>query len=153
TRRRQARDRSDLVWRADLRQHPDQLHASAVRLCAILSAWDRTALDQIIGHLLGRDSLGVSPGHPGGDRYFLAGLGDLLDRSPQQDRPEQGQDRDRAARVAADDRFQPAAENPIADRQLPRCSGTGAPGAGPQARVRMRIMNVSYESSATWSHW
>ena len=33
----QARHRPDLVRRADLRQHPDELHASAVRICAVLS--------------------------------------------------------------------------------------------------------------------
>ena len=37
-RRREARHRSDLVRRAALRQHADELHASALRLCAVLSA-------------------------------------------------------------------------------------------------------------------
>ena len=41
--RRQARHRPDLVRRADLRQHPDELHASALRLCAVLSARHRAA--------------------------------------------------------------------------------------------------------------
>ena len=62
----QARHRPDLVRRADLRQHPDELHASAVRLRAVLSARHRAAIDQDIRHLLGRGALGVPPGHPGG---------------------------------------------------------------------------------------
>ena len=54
----QARHRPGLVRRADLRQHPDQLHASAVWLCAVLLARHRTALGQDIGYLLGRHPLG-----------------------------------------------------------------------------------------------
>ena len=41
--RREARHRPDLVRRADLRQRADELHASAVRLCAVLPARHRAA--------------------------------------------------------------------------------------------------------------
>ena len=41
--RRQAWDRPDLVRRAARRQHADQLHASALRLCAVLPAIGRRA--------------------------------------------------------------------------------------------------------------
>ena len=52
--------------------------------------------------------------------HLLAGLGNLLDRRREEGRSEQHQDRDRAARFAAD-RFWHAAEDPIVRR--PRCAG------------------------------
>ena len=76
-----------------------------------------------VGHLLGRHPLGVSASHPGRHPHLLAGLGDLLDRRREEGRSEQHQDRDRAARFAAD-RFQHAAEDPIVRR--PRCAGSEA---------------------------
>ena len=45
--------RPDLVRRADRRQHADVVHASAVRVCAVLSALGRAALDQERRHPLG----------------------------------------------------------------------------------------------------
>ena len=56
----QARHRPDLVRRADLRQHADQLHASAVRLCAVLSARHRAALGQDAPTSIGAPSPGCS---------------------------------------------------------------------------------------------
>ena len=94
---RQAGHRSGLVRRDDLRQHPDKLHASAVRLCAVLSARHRAADGEDVGHLLGRDPLGGAAGDPGRDRDLLAGLGDLLDRSGPAHRSLQDQHRIRCA--------------------------------------------------------
>ncbi len=84
---RQARHRSRLVRRADLRQHPDQLHAPAFRLRAVLHAGDRAAVHQDFRHLLGRDSLGVPAGHSRRHRDFLAGVGHLLARQAGPHRP------------------------------------------------------------------
>ena len=81
TGRRQARHRPRLVRRAGLRQHADELHASAVRLRAVLSARHRAEGGQDRGHLLGRDSVACAAGHPGGDPDPLARRGDLLDRA------------------------------------------------------------------------
>ena len=87
--RREARHRPDLVRRADRRQHADQLHASAVRLCAVLHARHRAALGEKLRHLYGRDPLGGAAAHPGGDP----------DRLPA--------DRDLPARQAAGGRSEP----------------------------------------------
>ena len=50
----------DLVWFGadDLRQHPDELHASAVRLRAVLSARRGAAHGAHRRHLLGRGAVG-----------------------------------------------------------------------------------------------
>ena len=58
--------RPDLVRRADRRQHADLIHASAVRVCAVLSALGRAALDQELGHSVGLDPLGHHHGDHGG---------------------------------------------------------------------------------------
>jgi hypothetical protein len=71
--RGEARHRPRLVRRADLRQHPDELHASAVRFRALLSARDRAADDQDVGNLLGSHSLGVPAAHPRRHPDLLAG--------------------------------------------------------------------------------
>ena len=71
----------------------------AVRLRAVLSARHRSAFDQDIGHLLGRDSLGVPAGHPGRHRDLLAGIGHLLDRHRARRRPVQDRDPDPVLRV------------------------------------------------------
>ena len=71
---------ADLVRRHALRQHADLVHASAVRLCAVLSARRRAEGGQELGHLLGRPALGRPAADPGRDPDLLAGLGDLLDR-------------------------------------------------------------------------
>ena len=44
-RRAEDGDRPDLVWRADRRQHADLVHASAIRLRAVLPAFGRAAVD------------------------------------------------------------------------------------------------------------
>ena len=49
-----ARHRPDLVRRADLRQHPDELHAPAVRVCAVLPTRHSAALGEDVRYLLGR---------------------------------------------------------------------------------------------------
>jgi tripartite ATP-independent transporter DctM subunit len=108
--RRQARHRPHLVRGADLRQHPDQLHAPAVRLCAVLSARNCAAVGEEQRHLLGRDSLGGAAGHPGGHRDLLARLGDLLALARHRNRSVQGPDRHPAARPAAAARFRRTAE-------------------------------------------
>ena len=80
----QAWHRSRLVWCPDLRQHPNELHASAIWLCVILLARHRTGIGQDLGYLLGRDSVGGPSGHSGGDCDLVARFGDLLDRQTQQ---------------------------------------------------------------------
>ncbi len=77
-RRGQARHRSRVVRGADLRQHPDELHASAVRIRAVLLARHHAAFGQDRGHLLGRDPVARSPAHPRRDSDHLARVGDLL---------------------------------------------------------------------------
>ena len=49
---------ADLVRRDAVRQHADLVHASAVRLRAVLSARRRAEGSEELGHLLGRDALG-----------------------------------------------------------------------------------------------
>ena len=89
--RRQARHRPDLVRRAARRQHADLVHASAVRLCAVLSALGRAGAalhrqghrqaDRAGHHrpdLLGRGALRRHPGDHGRRRHRLPGDGDAL---------------------------------------------------------------------------
>jgi len=98
---RQARHRPHLVRRPDLRQYPDELHASAVRLCAVLPARHRAALGEDDRYLLGCDPVGVPPTHPGRDRDLLAVIRHLLDRKGNRNRPQQSQHRDPDAGHAA----------------------------------------------------
>src|SRR5262249_35776055 len=85
----EARHRPGVVRRADLRQHPDELHASAVRLRAVLPARHRAEIDQDVGHLLGLDPMDRDDGDSRRLGHLLAGLGDLLDRPRPRHRPEE----------------------------------------------------------------
>src|SRR5262249_19892820 len=98
---RQAWDRSRLVWRLDLRKHPDELYASAVRLCAVLPARHCAALGEKQRHLLGCDPLGLAPGDPGRHHHLLARLGHLLDQQDRARRPDKKPQHRAADRPAA----------------------------------------------------
>jgi tripartite ATP-independent transporter DctM subunit len=62
----------DLIHR---REHADVVHASAVRLCAVLPALDRTALNQERRHPLGLDPLGHHHADHGGAGDPVSGHG------------------------------------------------------------------------------
>ena len=98
---RKTRHRSHLVRCPHLREHSNELHASAFRICIVLFARHRAKIDQDIGYLLGRHSLDRINGDPRRDCHFMAGVGYILDRSDDQDRPIQGQDRNSDAGNAA----------------------------------------------------
>ncbi|CAA9246112.1 MAG: TRAP dicarboxylate transporter, DctM subunit, unknown substrate 6, partial [uncultured Craurococcus sp.] len=97
-RRGQARHRSRLVRRADLREHADQLHAPALRLRTLLPARHRAEGSPQQRHLLGRHPVGRAAAGARRHRHLLAAERDLLDRQGHGRRPEHGADRGAAAR-------------------------------------------------------
>ena len=91
----QARHRPRLVRGAALRQHADVVHASAVRLRAVLPARHRAARGEEPRHLSGRDAMGRHADHSRHHRDLLARFGDLLARHDPGHRSVQGGDPDR----------------------------------------------------------
>ncbi len=98
---RGARCRADLVRRHAVREYADLVHASTVRLRAVLPARRCAERGQELRHLLGRTALGGIAGDHGRPRDRVPGHGHRLARQACQRRPELDQDRRPTDGVAA----------------------------------------------------
>src|SRR5262249_44969494 len=143
--RRQARHRSCLVRRVDLRQYSNELHASAIRLRLVLSTRHRTTVDQNLGDLLGRHSLGVLASHSGYLFIFLAGPRDLLTRPHPPDPPPKNKNQNPPPRSPPASRFWSAAPAAISR------SSKLSPTVGTERAYRGEITHVRFGRQS--GHW